>query len=33
MFTSAEIDVAMELIDIALTKPEQTDYLIFVFYR
>jgi len=30
MFTPAEIDVAMELIDIALTKPEQTDYLIYV---
>ncbi len=30
MFTTAEIRVAMELIDTALTKPNQTDYLIFV---
>ncbi|MFH1213240.1 MAG: GNAT family N-acetyltransferase [Candidatus Neomarinimicrobiota bacterium] len=30
MFTPAEIDVAMELIDIVLTKPDQTDYLIWV---
>jgi len=30
MFTPAEISVAMELIDTALTKPEQTDYLILV---
>jgi ribosomal protein S18 acetylase RimI-like enzyme len=30
MFTQAEIDVAMELIDIFLTKKEQQDYLIYV---
>lgn len=30
MFTPAEIDVAMELIDIALNKPRQSDYLIYV---
>ncbi len=29
MFTTAEIDVALELIDLALTKPQQTDYLIY----
>lgn len=30
MFTKAEIDVAMELIDIFLTKKEQQDYIIYV---
>ena len=30
MFTQAEIDVAMELIDIFLTKKEQKDYIIYV---
>lgn len=30
MFTQAEIDVAMELIDIFLTKKEQKDYIIHV---
>ena len=30
MFTQAEIDVAMELIDIFLTKKEQQDYHIYV---
>jgi ribosomal protein S18 acetylase RimI-like enzyme len=30
MFTQAEIDVAMELIDIFLTKKEQQDYLVYV---
>jgi len=30
MFTEAEIDVAMELIDIFLTKKEQQDYIIYV---
>ncbi len=30
MFTQAEIDVAMELIDIFLTKKDQKDYIIYV---
>lgn len=30
-FTTADIEVAMELIDIALQNPEQTDYNIYVF--
>jgi len=30
MFTEAEIEVALELIDIVLTKPDQKDYFIYV---
>jgi len=30
MFTTAEVDVAMELVDICLTKENQSDYRIFV---
>lgn len=30
-FTTADIEVAMELIDIAIQNPEQTDYNIYVF--
>lgn len=30
-FTTADIEVAMELIDIAIKNPEQTDYNIYVF--
>jgi len=29
-FTAEEIDVAMELVDIFLTKPQQQDYLVYV---
>jgi len=29
-FTTAEIDVAMELVDIFLTKPDQKDYAVYV---